>query len=470
MTFSIISLTYISSYMLSSIGEHLLSGILLILLSLWLYMYYYRRSGGILLCPAGLFSLSWIGGSGISAFQLSNLQTDWLPETWIVIFGMAAAFLLAYEAVTGEKWQKRIPIKYDKGIGGEPESEDGLSLREESIFTAIVIFITAFLSLSAFIFEAVKLQYIPLFTEDMPHAYSYFHITGVHYFTTAFVLLPSEAAVYLMLRKKEGSPLRFCLMDAAVCFCAFLGLLLPVLLVSRFQLILSAALCIFTILIIRRESLQGLLSGRRLILSLLIAISALGLYIFLTIERAHSVEYLRSIFEMRDPGLPIWIIQPYMYVANNFDNLNCLVRDLSQHTHGLRMLYPLLVFTGIKFFHPELVSFPIYVTKEELTTLTIAYDAYYDFGILGVVIFALILGALMGLIEMRIMRRGSRCRYMLWYVTAAQPVFYLALSFFTTWYSNPSTWFYMGASAMSYVFICICMRISEKRRQHGKGL
>ena len=91
MTFSIISLTYISSYMLSSIGEHLLSGILLILLSLWLYMYYYRRSGGILLCPAGLFSLSWIGGSGISAFQLSNLQTDWLPETWIVFFGMAAA-------------------------------------------------------------------------------------------------------------------------------------------------------------------------------------------------------------------------------------------------------------------------------------------------------------------------------------------------------------------------------------------
>ena len=152
----------------------------------------------------------------------------------------------------------------------------------------------------------------------------------------------------------------------------------------------ASLLLTYVTALIRRESLQGLLSGRRLILSLLIAVSAMGLYIFLTIERAHSVEYLRSIFEMRDPGLPIWVIQPYIYVANNFDNLNCLVRDLSQHTHGLRMLYPLLVFTGIKFFHPELVSFPIYVTKEELTTLTIAYDAYYDFGIPGVVIFALV--------------------------------------------------------------------------------
>ena len=119
----------------------------------------------------------------------------------------------------------------------------------------------------------------------------------------------------------------------------------------------------------------------------------LALYVFITVERAHSVEYLNGIFEMKDPDTPIWFTQPYIYIANNFDNFNCLVRDLPAHTHGLRILFPLFALTGLKFLFPELVSFPLYVTKEELTTVTLIYDAYYDFGIAGVAVFAVLLGA-----------------------------------------------------------------------------
>lgn len=42
---------------------------------------------------------------------------------------------------------------------------------------------------------------------------------------------------------------------------------------------------------------------------------------------------------------------------------------------------------------PALVNYPIYVNKEELTTLTLIYDAYYDFGVVGVALFSAILGA-----------------------------------------------------------------------------
>ena len=34
----------------------------------------------------------------------------------------------------------------------------------------------------AFVFEAVKLGFIPMFSYGVPHAYSYFHVSGVHYF------------------------------------------------------------------------------------------------------------------------------------------------------------------------------------------------------------------------------------------------------------------------------------------------
>ena len=49
-------------------------------------------------------------------------------------------------------------------------------------------------------------------------------------------------------------------------------------------------------------------------------------------------------------------------------------------------MFPLWAFTGLKFLKPELVNWPLYTTKEELTTVTLFYDAYYDFGVAGVIL------------------------------------------------------------------------------------
>ena len=35
--------------------------------------------------------------------------------------------------------------------------------------------------------------------------------------------------------------------------------------------------------------------------------------------------YLNGIFEMKNAATPIFITQPYMYIANNYDNFDCLV-------------------------------------------------------------------------------------------------------------------------------------------------
>ena len=83
--------------------------------------------------------------------------------------------------------------------------------------------------------------------------------------------------------------------------------------------------------------------------------------------------------------MPIFITQPYIYIANNYDNFNCLVEQLGRHSFGLKGLFPLWALTGLKFLFPSLVNFPLYVTKEELTTVTLFYDAYYDFGVFGMI-------------------------------------------------------------------------------------
>ena len=58
-----------------------------------------------------------------------------------------------------------------------------------------------------------------------------------------------------------------------------------------------------------------------------------------------------------------------------------MVEQLTAHTWGLQMLFPFFALTGLKFVFPQLVTIPDFVTKTELTTLTMFYDAYYDFGI-----------------------------------------------------------------------------------------
>ena len=76
------------------------------------------------------------------------------------------------------------------------------------------------------------------------------------------------------------------------------------------------------------------------------------------------------------------------------DNFNCLVERLPAHTWGLRQLFPVSALTGLKFLRPERAAFPIYVTKKELSSVSLIYDAYSDFGVVGVIVFSLLLGYL----------------------------------------------------------------------------
>ena len=94
--------------------------------------------------------------------------------------------------------------------------------------------------------------------------------------------------------------------------------------------------------------------------------------------------------------MPLFLQYAYMYIANNYSNFNCLTQALQQglveHTFGLKQLFPVFALTGLKFVFPALVAFEMPVTIKELNTLTLIYDAYYDFGILGVMGFGALLG------------------------------------------------------------------------------
>lgn len=408
---------YLFSFLLSRSGFHLFSALLLIGFALITYVFQYRKTNN-LVDMKGLFSLAWVGGQGIACLQLSKIQTDWNVVTWIVFFLAYFGFCVGYV--------KKENMPAHREIVRRQKMADRL------LICGSVLAVVSWL---CFIFEYLAVGFIPIFS-DKPHAYSYFHVSGVHYFTISCILIP--AISILWYKTKEEACIRDYVLLAVGNVTA---VVVPVLCVSRFQLLFAVGFAVVIYILTNRK-----LNWKMLFVLLLVLVPA---YVGLTVARNHDVAYLNGIFEMKNSKMPIFITQPYIYVANNFENFNCLVEQIGKHTCGIRMLFPFFALTGLKFLFPQVVSTAVYITKPELTTLTMFYDAYYDFGAGGVLIFSIILG----FAAKKITEKMHVCANPVMYLLYGQVAIYLGLSFFTTWFSNPTTWFWLALTAVMYVFV-----------------
>lgn len=426
---------YAAAFFLSRLSQFALSGTALIFAACYLYIRDTKPAGRPVSLKA-LFTLSFVGGEGISCLKLSQLQTQWKTETWLCLLLICIMFRAVFALLSGKKEN---PFAAER----KPELQP---VRSGRLLTAILGI--AGLSLISFGAEAAILGFVPLLMRGVPHAYSYFHVHGLHYFTVSCVLVPAFAVLWF---RTGGAKRRAeVLAVTAAVFCA---LLVPILCVSRFQLIMAVAVAYVTFLMTAEKAAS--VRSAAAVLACMIP-----LYVLLTVARSHSAAYLNGIFEMKY-RLPVFISQPYIYIANNYDNFDCLVRELPAHTYGLRLLFPVWALSGLKFLKPELAAFPIYVTRKELTTVTLFYDAWYDFGTAGAAAFAALLGLVSWKMECRMTRRHNPVTNVLY----AQIAVYLGLSFFTTWFSNPATWFYFAETLAVYLFV----RIKPDRRRVSAG-
>lgn len=418
MEYGIYMLAYLVSYVFSLADLKFFSGGVLIFTAIYLYAHWYRETGN-LSDLRGLFTLSWVGGQGIACLQLSRLQSDWHYLTWLCFFLVYLAFGIGYE------WGLK-----DGRVDKHVVHEDRIAERVMTCINALGL-----LSLSAFIVEVIIRRYVPLFS-NKPHAYSFFSVTGIHYFTVSCVLLPALSILFIKMKGKLSAKEKRLLIVWNL-----VALAIPILIVSRFQIVFSVGFAL-SVYIITNKSI-------RVRTLFLIIVFLVPLYVLLSIARNHDVAYLNGIFEMKNAQMPIFITQPYMYVANNYENFNFMVESLTSHTFGLRMLFPVIALTGLKFVAPELVSMPVFLTKPELTTLTMFYDAYYDFGVFGVFVFALLVGVLAKAIIIRVRQTDNPIIFIFY----GQLALYLALSFFTTWFSNPTTWFWFVLTGVIYWYV-----------------
>lgn len=184
------SVIYYVAYRCKVAGFSVLSSILFLSLAFFLFLTERKREQTALPLT-GLFALGILGGEGIAVLQLSTLSSNWTGEMWLSLFFSYFFFYFVYHFFRFFLMRKDTVVKVQK-----KEEKENIVVLKRFISVLLVI------SLLSFLVEASVLRYIPLFTTHTPHAYSAFHLKGLHYFTTVFVLVPSLIAYLTKMEKK----------------------------------------------------------------------------------------------------------------------------------------------------------------------------------------------------------------------------------------------------------------------------
>lgn len=415
-------LSFFVSYIASLAKWYYASGIILIVEAVYLYVHWVRESGSFVELRA-LFTLAWVGGQGISCLKLSTLQDTWSYITWLSFFVIYIAFGIGYE------WRR----KYSRVEGKEPEKN---KKKADRLFRCIMLLLVV--SAGCFVIEIIRIGYIPVFSDE-PYSYSYFRMSALHYLhycAISCILIPGLTVLWKKIDSEESK-----WRNGAIIIANIVAFAVPFLYVSRFQFLFEIGVAAVIYILVNKNMRKSTL--------VLLGLVVCAAYVVITLSQKRDAIYLNNVFKMKYTHMPVFLTQPYIYIANNYDNFDCLVKNLPKFSYGLRMLFPFVSLTGLKFVMPNLVPATVYLTSTELTTFTMFYDAYYDFGVIGVFVIALLIGVVAKVIIDIIKKSDNPVVYLLY----GQIAVYLALAFFTTWFSSPATWFWLIITGMIYCYV-----------------
>lgn len=459
----VFTILYFVSMALYYMGLNRVASVIMIALALLLFLQEIIVKKRIINIKS-LFSLGFIGGFGLSLLKLSNLSSTYNIMTFLIVY-------VSYFSIYVGGFIANKSIKEKTNI----YKEVSINKTEKKVNTQdILVIILILITFASFAMEVLLLGFIPAFIKDTPHAYSTFHIFGVHYITTLYVFIPGISVCNYFVDDKSFKSLVMIIISLVYVIA------LAMLMVSRAQLIFSIILTLFVMIINQNEVIvkkfeklkykdkNAKTENKKVLTKFLIVILCLslfvGIYVIITIKRAHDVTYLMGIFDMKDKYMPIFIAQPYMYIAHNFENLNYMVENTFRWTFGRRMLAPFFTLTLIKKFFPIVALSPIYVIKEELSTVTLVYDAYYDFGLVGVIVFCFIIGYIGKKIEDKVYNLFSE-EYKNNYIIIVFAVFsyYMLFSFFQTYFSLTETWIYFILLFILYKLFVMSKHVTQKQ-------
>lgn len=372
--------------------------------------------------PIGVYSVFWLGVAGLANIRISSDQHIWSYYMWVVVILAFVSFCLGYFVMN--KYNKKLSLK-------KPE----VPFSNEKLYNCI--FILFIISVVSFIFEAIYLGFIPIFSSKMD-AYMNFNIKGVHYFVVSIALIPSLTLAY----RKAGGTKKIIIYN-------IVSFLIPILIVSRQLLLLEIILAMITY----HYSIKKI--PFRIIF--VTAIISIVLFSLSSNLRHQNIEYIKSAANVNIKSNSV-LIQPYLYLTINFENLRNIVENFSDYKLGENTGFSVLAFTNTK----KYVDFSyksLYFTNPNFNTSTYLSDIYFDFGIVGVAIIPFMLGLLYCFLYKKYVRNNVNQIMIILYSLLS---YCLIFSFFVCWYFNPTIVFYI---VMLFIILFYCSRNKLKVEQ-----
>ena len=429
-------------------GNRFLIGVLLIICGVGLYFYFAlvmkeRNWWDI----RAVFSAIWLITIGLASFKLTNYQVQWEPKTWYCVALAYAMFILGSSIgiICGTKLERFCSRKCKKSF-----KHFKIEFRSERLFW--ICFVVTMVGLLCFFANVAVRGYIPYFSDD-DSAYVNFY-TKFYLFSVAATMI-SGLSYYTLMTQKQSIWKRIFLWFSI----AYSTFLFPTLVVSRGTFLTSALSLATVIFYIHRKKLWTLV----LCAAVIVCFYAIG-----TDARGYTESQLNAFFEPIQVGeddgdntnsetgndgdidgfkLSGSAAFVYSYLTVSHDNFNLAVQKVEDYSYGVRQMEPFNVILRIKPLAKAIEDSEYFLVRPHLTTVNLIGDAYYDFGIVGILVLMLVWSFGFGVVQAYYLS-GKGVFSLLALGVVMTPV---TLCFFSRWMSLFQTWMHWGLVLLMFL-------------------
>lgn len=454
-----VSIIYLAAYFIFPV-DRVVSGIFLASSGVLLYVYFALVNQGNFLNFNAVFSAVWMTTIGLAQFQLLKYQVNWAGFTWLNLAVAHVVFIAAnrVSAIAYPVLREFVKAKATR-VFKKPLR---IEVKKDRLF-AIAMVVTL-IGLASFAINVMIKGYVPFFAIGSSSSAYYDFYTRFQIFIVAS--LSSVGLSYYCIKNLELSKWKKRLLWTNI---LLLNFVLPILLVQRGTFLNS--MLVFTAAVY----LQDRFSLRKLIvcMTILVVTYFLGSYL-----RGFSTTQLAFLFQPKeidrceavdgeipaecvDPeDIPIeskdYVISPtvsflYSYLTVSHDNFNSIVIHKDHDTYGIWQIKPFNVVLRNAYLEGKIEEVEKESVKHQvlphLNSFNLISYAYYDFGLLGVILLMAIWSFSFGLIEhFHWEHRGifSRISYGICLIP-------IALGFFLPWMSDFVPWLYWGTTLLMYI-------------------
>lgn len=366
------------------------------------------RKNSDLFAPARIFVMIWSLAIGLAELKLSFYQHEWSLYSWstllIGIFSFLSGIILIYLFRINHPVLNRTNFR-------ETVTSKGIN---EKLFYSLTMLL--------FIFYIIGYLGTVIIKGFIPALHPLPGESRTQITVFAFGLLIHSAPVILLLvveyflySKSKIKLRKYVLVTTAI-----ITLITYTLLLQRMDLFMGMVL-IFIVLYYAGRIKSIYIIGGGFLFSII-------MYTIMNLRFVKHVEkYVYITSKMKFSEQYSFLTEPYMYIVMNLENFSRGVEKLYYHTYGYFTFNPILSITGLK--HMLLKYFNI----NEMELLISGYNTYpfhwyyyFDFGLVGLLIFPFLYGVFVSLIYSKMIQQQNFA----WLAIYAIIAFSVLMSFF----------------------------------------